>query len=175
VEPGRARRNRILAAIALFKFAKAAVLVTVGIGGLRLLNPVAAVRIRHGIAVLLLHLHPRAMPAVEAQLLRLTHARLELFSILAFAWATLFAGEGFGLWKARRWAEWLTVVATSSFIPLECYGLIRHPTWPRLLTIVVNLLVVGYLLWKLGHLPGIASPRLAVPEDRALVSTRKIS
>ena len=168
-------RDRILATIALFKFVKATVLIALGIGAHRLLDPVVAERVRHAVEVLVIHLHKKALPALEADLLKLTNSRLELFSVLAFAWAGLFLIEGYGLWKARPWAEWLTVVATSSFVPLEAYGFFHHPTWPRLLAIVVNLLVIGYLLWKLGRLPGIPRRRFAVSDDRSLVSTREIS
>jgi uncharacterized membrane protein (DUF2068 family) len=149
VPHGRAHRDRILAAIALFKFVKATFLVAAGLGALELLNPEAAAHARHWVMALTWHLHPRAAFAVQERLARLTNTRLELFGILALCWAALFTVEGFGLWKARRWAEWLTVIATSSFLPFECYELIRHATWPRLLLIVANLLVVGYLLWKL--------------------------
>jgi uncharacterized membrane protein (DUF2068 family) len=67
---------------------------------------------------------------------------------VAFLYATLFIVEGVGLWMARRWAEYLTIIATSSFVPFEVYELFRHVTWPRTVTLVINLLVVAYLVVK---------------------------
>jgi uncharacterized membrane protein (DUF2068 family) len=74
--------------------------------------------------------------------------RIELFSLLLFCWAALFTVEGIGLWRARRWAENLTIIVTASFMPFEVYELARHATWPRALTLTFNLLVVGYLIWR---------------------------
>jgi len=34
--------------------------------------------------------------------------------------------EGVGLALRKRWAEYLTIIATSSLIPLEVYELIQH-------------------------------------------------
>ena len=44
--------------------------------------------------------------------------RFAVYGIIALAYGALEATEGYGLWKGRRWAEYLTVVATSLlFIP----------------------------------------------------------
>jgi uncharacterized membrane protein (DUF2068 family) len=51
-----------------------------------------------------------------------------------------------GLWSARPWVEYLTIIATASFVPFEVYELSRHLTWPRGATLVFNLLVVAYLI-----------------------------
>ena len=62
--------------------------------------------------------------------------------------------EGVGLWGGWRWAEYLAVVATSAFIPLEVYELVEGPTPLKLSALVVNVLVVIYLVWK-GRLFGV--------------------
>jgi hypothetical protein len=36
--------------------------------------------------------------------------------------------EGVGLWLRKRWAEWLTVIATSLLVPFEIYELIHRPS-----------------------------------------------
>jgi uncharacterized membrane protein (DUF2068 family) len=56
--------------------------------------------------------------------------------------------EGAGLWLEKRWAEYLTIIATISFVPIEVYELIRHATWRRVAALGINLLVAGYLVWK---------------------------
>ena len=67
---------------------------------------------------------------------------------MAILYAGLFGVEGVGLWMGKRWAEYLTIIATSSFVPFEVYELIRHASWQRGATLGINLLVVGYLVWK---------------------------
>ncbi len=73
---------------------------------------------------------------------------------VAFLYAALFVVEGVGLWMARRWAEYLTIIATSSFVPFEVYELVRHVTWPRTVTLLINLLVVAYLVVKVRQRAG---------------------
>ena len=71
--------------------------------------------------------------------------------IVAFFYAGLFSVEGVGLWRERRWAEYLTIVATASLVPFEVYEIVQHPSWPRVATLGVNLLAVGYLTWRVMH------------------------
>jgi uncharacterized membrane protein (DUF2068 family) len=54
--------------------------------------------------------------------------------------------EAFGLWFARRWAEYLTLVETGVLVPFEIYELSSHVTTLKILTLVINLAIVLYLL-----------------------------
>jgi uncharacterized membrane protein (DUF2068 family) len=65
---------------------------------------------------------------------------------LLVAYATLEAVEMVGLWFAKRWAEYLTFVATTLFVPLEVYELLSSFGWLKLVTFLVNMAVVIYLL-----------------------------
>ena len=53
--------------------------------------------------------------------------------------------EAYGLHRRRRWAEWLTVIATSLFIPLELYEVIQEQTPVRIGALVINVAIVYYL------------------------------
>lgn len=53
--------------------------------------------------------------------------------------------EAYGLHRRRRWAEWLTVIATSLFIPLELYEVIQKQTPVRIGTLIINVAIVYYL------------------------------
>ena len=53
--------------------------------------------------------------------------------------------EGIGLSLRRRWAAWLTVIATSSLIPIELYQLFHKFRAGALVLLVANLCVVLYL------------------------------
>jgi uncharacterized membrane protein (DUF2068 family) len=55
--------------------------------------------------------------------------------------------EGVGLLKKRRWAEWLTVGVTASFIPLEIYEIVRRLSPGKIAALVLNLGILIYLLW----------------------------
>ena len=72
---------------------------------------------------------------------------LTLIAIGLFAYAALQIIEGVGLWMLKRWGEYVAVVATSAFIPLEVYELIERVTVLRVGALVVNVAAVIYLVW----------------------------
>ena len=53
--------------------------------------------------------------------------------------------EAYGLHKRRRWAEWLTVIATALFIPFEIYKIFQDQTLIRIVALVLNSFIVYYL------------------------------
>jgi uncharacterized membrane protein (DUF2068 family) len=63
------------------------------------------------------------------------------------AFAALEAIEMVGLWFAKRWAEYLTFIATAALLPLEVYELTSSVSALKLATFVVNLAIALYLLW----------------------------
>ncbi|MYS22555.1 Uncharacterized membrane protein, DUF2068 family [Streptomyces sp. DvalAA-14] len=62
------------------------------------------------------------------------------------AYALIEIVEGFGLWWAKRWAEYLTVVATAAFLPIEIYELTEKVGWFKIATLALNVLAVLYIL-----------------------------
>jgi uncharacterized membrane protein (DUF2068 family) len=62
------------------------------------------------------------------------------------AYAALEGAEAVGLWFQRRWAEYLTFVATTVFLPIEVYELTHRLSVLKILTFLLNLAVVVYLL-----------------------------
>jgi uncharacterized membrane protein (DUF2068 family) len=85
--------------------------------------------------------------------------------------ALLHVVEGIGLILERRWAGYLTIIATSSLIPFEVYEIVRKVSSIRMIVLVINLGFVIYLIVKLrqdnrdrdarrgGPDPGFASRR----------------
>ncbi|WP_225849889.1 DUF2127 domain-containing protein [Streptomyces sp. HPF1205] len=65
---------------------------------------------------------------------------------LMVAYALIEIVEGFGLWWAKRWAEYLTVVATAAFLPLEVYELTEKVSYFKIGTLALNALAVLYIL-----------------------------
>jgi uncharacterized membrane protein (DUF2068 family) len=76
---------------------------------------------------------------------RMDNARLRLLALGALAYALVRLIEAFGLWRARRWAEWFGALSGSIYLPLEIYTLCEKVTWPRVSLFCVNCIVVGYL------------------------------
>jgi uncharacterized membrane protein (DUF2068 family) len=76
----------------------------------------------------------------------LSRHQVTLFGIAAIAYGVLELVEGYGLWRRYRWAEWLTVIATSLLIPLELYELVHRPSALKAAGLAVNVLIVIYLL-----------------------------
>ena len=82
-------------------------------------------------------------------LIGMTPRRFIVVGCFALAYATLFAIEGFGLWTAKRWAEYLTIIATASLIPFELYELVHHATLAKAIVLIVNIAIVIYLWYLL--------------------------
>ncbi len=80
---------------------------------------------------------------------KLSASKAFLFGIVALAYAALEGTEAYGLWKRRRWAEWLTVLATSLLLIPEVWELTKSTTFLKVGALVVNVAIVAYLLVRL--------------------------
>ncbi len=72
---------------------------------------------------------------------------LTILLVTAVTYAVVEGTEAVYLWKERRWAEYLTVLATLGFIPFEVRELVNHVTVLRIGALVVNVAIVAYLVW----------------------------
>ena len=80
--------------------------------------------------------------------LQLVHSKeLKELSALGAGYAALFLTEGTGLLFRKHWAEWLTIVATSSLMPIEVYELFKKFTAVRLVALLINAALVLYLIY----------------------------
>lgn len=135
--------------IAVMKFVKAAALIAIGIKLLTLFNTdvhewANDFVTRHGIDA--------ANKFVENALHKLEgvgNTQIVAFSTVAFCYSGLLLTEGVGLWMQKRWAEWLTAVATALFIPLELYEIYERFTFVRIGILVLNVFIVWYLVTRL--------------------------
>jgi uncharacterized membrane protein (DUF2068 family) len=73
-------------------------------------------------------------------------ARLIQLGLLVTAYAALEATEMVGLWFSKRWAEYLTLVATVVLIPIEVYELSLSISVFKVITLVINVAIAVYLL-----------------------------
>lgn len=80
---------------------------------------------------------------------RLDRNHLRAIEAGTFFYALLHVIEGIGLILERRWAGYLTIIATSSLIPFEVYEIIRKVNPLKILVLVVNIGFVIYLAYQL--------------------------
>ena len=73
---------------------------------------------------------------------------LTIIAIAGMLYAVLEGTEGVGLALRRRWAEYLTVIATGILIPYEAYEVVLHATFFKVGALALNLAVVGYLGYR---------------------------
>jgi uncharacterized membrane protein (DUF2068 family) len=81
-------------------------------------------------------------------LFAITTTHLYEAGVVVIAYGALEATEMVGLWYARRWAEYLTFVATVLLVPFEVYELTSSVTTLKLATFVINVVIAAYLLWS---------------------------
>jgi uncharacterized membrane protein (DUF2068 family) len=67
--------------------------------------------------------------------------------IALLGYAVLEGVEAIGLWYGKRWAEYLTFIATVVFLPFEIYELTERVSPLKLIGFVINLAVVVYLIY----------------------------
>jgi uncharacterized membrane protein (DUF2068 family) len=70
-----------------------------------------------------------------------------LVGLVLAGYAVLEAVEAVGLWFAQRWAEYLTFIATTLLLVPEVYELTGRITITKIITLIINLAVIGYLLF----------------------------
>jgi uncharacterized membrane protein (DUF2068 family) len=63
------------------------------------------------------------------------------------AYGLLEGIEAVGLWYTKRWAEYLTFLATTILLPLEIYEIIHRRSGLKIVGFIVNLVIVVYLLY----------------------------
>lgn len=73
--------------------------------------------------------------------------QLHVLGAAVGAYAILELVEAVGLWMAKRWAEYLTFIATAVFLPLEVYELTKSISVLKILAFVINVAIVIYLLY----------------------------
>ena len=145
---GASRHDRLVSAIGVFKLVKAAVLAPLGVAMLLGLPETIARSAVNAVRWTGAMWGHTAIRAAVARLLALDDRDLREIGVACLAYAAVFVVEGVGLSRGRRWAEWLTVVVTASFIPFEIWELTRRPGGGKVVALAVNAAIVVYLAWR---------------------------
>jgi len=180
---GRALRDAtVLRLFAVERWVRAVILVLLGVAVLRLESAQASLQ------QLFAQVLPAAKPLADLLNIDLQHsptvARIESLlganpstltwvAIALFTYGAIQVAEGVGLWSLQRWGEYLAVVATSLFLPLEVYELTEKITWVRVLAFAVNIALVVYLVVS-KRLFGARGGRAAYERERASESLLEV-
>jgi uncharacterized membrane protein (DUF2068 family) len=147
--PVQANRPIGLLLIAIFKLFKAALLIIVGIGALKLVHRDMADLVEHWTQVLRVDPENRFIHRIIAKLFAVTPKQLKELSFGTFFYASLLLTEGIGLLLRKHWAEYFTVITTAALLPLEIYELVERFTAIKVGVLAINVAIVWYLVQRL--------------------------
>ncbi len=176
------REATILRLFAVERWVRALVLALLGIAVLRFKSSEASLRELFAQALPaakplanVLNLDLSSSPTVDRirGLLGANPKTLTWIAVALFAYGAIQIAEGIGLWSLKRWGEYLAVVATSIFLPLEVYELTEKITTLRVGAFLVNLLLVVYLIAS-KRLFGVRGGAKAYHAERASVSLLEV-
>jgi uncharacterized membrane protein (DUF2068 family) len=139
------RRDPWLFLIGAFKLLKGAGLLIAGFGLLKLLHKDVAAVALHWIEVLRVDPDNRFIHRALLRIFNVTPKQLKELSVGTFLYAAIFLIEGSGLLARRHWAEYMTLISTALFVPIEVYEIYRHVTLTRIGVLAINLAIVWYL------------------------------
>jgi uncharacterized membrane protein (DUF2068 family) len=162
-----ARRVRYLKLIALFKIAKGALLLVLGVS-LVFLNArtrwIDALSNWTADEILLEHSKAVAYLLHKLQAV-LAGGTLRATGLLALFYSAVLFTEGIGVYIQQRWAELLMIFATASLIPLEVRHFWHRPGLVGALILLANCFIVWFLYRVLKR--DKAKPQTAQPRELA--------
>lgn len=148
-DPGARRQGVFLRLIAAERFLRGAFLIAVGIVLITHVHTDWGRVLRNEASRWGLHPSQGGLARVLHKLSALRPTAVGAYGAIAIAYGLLEGVEGYGLWRERRWAEHLTVVATSLLLIPEVWELANRFTTFKVLALIVNIVIVAYLLVRL--------------------------
>lgn len=141
--------DRGLLLIGLFKLGKSIFFFCIGVGAIHLLHKDLGDEVLRLAARFNFDSESRVVSLLLEKVDLIDAHRLREIGFGTFAYSALALTEGIGLLREKEWAEYLTLILTISFLPWELFELVRRPDWFRLSLLLINLAVLGYLVWLL--------------------------
>lgn len=152
-KPKTVSRDKGIFLIAIFKLVKTILLLAAGTGALLLLHKNVASAMMDLLSVLHVDHNNHYIHGLIVKLGFVDDHKLEMIGAGSFFYAALLGTEGVGLLLRKHWAEYLTIIATASFVPLEIYELVKHFSAGKIILLAVNLAVVVYLIYRVKYDP----------------------
>jgi uncharacterized membrane protein (DUF2068 family) len=128
---------------------KGIALLAAGIGALNLLHRGVAAIIEHWVNIFRVDPQNHYINLLLEKLSIVDDRRLKELSIGTFVYSAISFTEGIGLSLRKPWAEYLTIIITSSLLPLEIYEIAKHVSTGRISALLINLAIVAYLVREL--------------------------
>ena len=141
------RLSSALRTVALLEATKGALVLMVGFGLLSLIHHdvqrFAERLISHA------HLNPAARyPRIFIDMAhQLTDSHLLLIATGAAVYSIVRFIEAYGLWYARRWAEWFAALSGGVYVPFELVELYERVTWLTLGALMLNSTIVVFMFY----------------------------
>jgi uncharacterized membrane protein (DUF2068 family) len=145
------RQSKLLPLIAAFKILKALSLFALAFGLHHLRMGNAEAIILDWCRIIRIDPDNRIAHGIISKITGLPAARLHELGIGTFFYGLMFATEGVGLSLKQRWAEYMTVITTFTFLPLEIYEVVFTPNRKIVkgIVLVINIAILIYLLFNL--------------------------
>jgi uncharacterized membrane protein (DUF2068 family) len=162
-----------LVLIGVLKLLKSLGLLLVGASVLSLVHRDAAQTLRHWFEFLRFDTHARLVEELLAKVAGVNRPTLRRLGVGTLLYAAVFGIEGVGLLLGKAWAEYLTTGVTVSFLPIEAYELVKHPSPVKAVVTLLNVAVVVYLVFEIRRrrreranqgspsIPAISRPRVS--------------
>lgn len=141
--------SRGVRVVAVFEAAKGLLILLAGFGLLSIVHQdaqqVAEDIVRH------FHLNPASRyPRIFIDVAgNISDPQLWLMAGFALVYASIRLIEAYGLWRERRWAEWLAVLSGAIYVPIEVYEVLSGISWIKVSTLTVNICIVVYMSYAL--------------------------
>jgi len=145
----RHAHSRGLLLIAAFKLFKGFALLAVGFGVRHLLSQNLSADVEHWLDLLRIDPHNHYIHLLLEKVADVDEHKLRQLRAGTFFYAALFLIEGTGLALRQRWAEYVTIISTSSLIPIEVYEIVQHYSAMKVAFLAINIAVVVYLIYEL--------------------------
>ena len=144
--PTPGEHNPALATIALYKFLKAFLSLLSAIVAWRLMNPHVEIALHTWADSQPVGFSEHLLRQALAQISGIPAFRWRQLGLVSLAYAAVFTVEGIGLWRERRWAEYMTIVTSGLLLPFEFIAVMHHATLVRGGVLIANALIVIYLI-----------------------------
>jgi len=146
------KRDKWVLLIGVAKVFKAALLIALGIGAVRLLHGDIGENVERWCQRLNVDAWNPWFQTFPDKVKSVSPHKMSLVCAGAFVYAGLFLTEGTGLLLRKRWGEFVTIFITGSFLPFEIYELIAKKfSVFKVLLLIGNAAVVVYLVWRVRH------------------------
>jgi uncharacterized membrane protein (DUF2068 family) len=159
--------------IGVMKLLKGLALLIAGIGVLSLLHRDAAETVRHWVEYIRIDPHDRLIDHFLEKIAGVSHRTLRRLGVGTLLYSTVFCTEGVGLLTGQHWAEYMTAGVTASFLPIEAYEVIVHPSAVKAVVILLNVAIVAYLVWEIRKERALRHAAPSAPEQAAPAASPK--